>query len=98
MTLCRCGVFSTALSRYPYPPPPVAPKPASAAAALPSASSRSLKPGSAHALATIRAPLAGDPVRYLAARISSSSASVVSPAAMTRSSSWRTRAAAGSSA
>jgi len=46
----------------------------------------------------ILAPLAGDPVQYTPARIWSSSASVVRPAAITRSSSWRTRTAAGSSA
>src|SRR5216683_8385804 len=92
--LCRPGSLATALSMYPLT---ASPNPSSAAAALPSASSRSRYPGSVHARAAIRAPFTGDAVVYSRVSTASSSSSVASPAAITRSSSRRTRAATGTS-
>src|SRR5260370_473033 len=71
--------------------------PSSAAAALPSDSSRSRYCGSVHARAAIRAPFTGEAFVYSLVRNSSISSSLVSPAAISRSSSWRVRAAAGRS-
>src|SRR5712691_5938943 len=71
--------------------------PSSAAAALPSESSRSRYCGSVHARAAIRAPFTGEALVYSRVRNSSISSSLVSPAPISRSSSWRARAAAGRS-
>src|ERR1700751_5365007 len=67
------------------------------AAASPSDSSRSRYRGSVQARATMRAPLTGEAFVYSLVRNSSISSSLVSPAAISRSSSWRVRAAAGRS-
>jgi hypothetical protein len=67
------------------------------AAASPSDSSMSRYCGSVQARATIRAPLTGEAFVYSLVRYSSISSSLVSPAAISRSSSRRARAATGRS-
>src|SRR6201995_2693152 len=67
------------------------------AAASPSDSSRSRYCGSVQARATIRAPLTGEALVYSLVRNSSISSSLVSPAAISRSSRRRARAATGRS-
>src|SRR5260370_24885010 len=71
--------------------------PSPAAAAWPSDSSRSRYCGSVRARAASRAPFTGEAFVYSPVRNSSISSSLVSPAAISRSSSWRVRAAAGRS-
>src|ERR1039457_1980408 len=88
------GSLPTTFSRYPLTR---SPSPISAAAALPSASSRARYAGSVHPRATIRAPFTGDAVEYSRVSTASSSPSVASPAAITCSSSRRTRTATGRS-
>src|SRR5437764_15278248 len=67
------------------------------AAASPSDSSRSRYCGSVQARATIRAPLTGEALVYSLVRYPSLSSSLVSPAAIRRSSTCRVRAATGRS-
>src|ERR1700730_5374844 len=89
MTLWVWSVLATTRSWYLSPS-----KPACAAAAFPSDNSRSRYRGSVQARAAIRAPLTGEALVYSLVRNSSISSSLVSPAAISRSSSCRVRAAA----